>query len=116
MSTDSMVSFTVRRPTPVSRQSSSGPESDREGSFKVPALPRHISGGGSSRSTPQSPLIKESTPNKRHELSKFDDEDSSDEGEGAVDEIVTGFDQFGVQRCVDFSCALFVSLFGFSTH
>ncbi|KAF8557085.1 hypothetical protein OG21DRAFT_1601850 [Imleria badia] len=42
----STVSFTVRRPTPVSRPSSSGPESD--GPFKVPALPRRLASAGSS--------------------------------------------------------------------
>ncbi|KAN0093311.1 DExH-box splicing factor binding site domain containing protein [Tylopilus felleus] len=45
-STPSAVSFTVRRPTPVSRPSSSGPESD--GPFRVPALPRHLASAGSS--------------------------------------------------------------------
>lgn len=44
--TPSTVSFTVRRPTPVSRPSSSGPESD--GPFRVPALPRHLASGASS--------------------------------------------------------------------
>ena len=44
--TPSTVSFTVRRPTPVSRPSSSGPESD--GPFKFPALPRHLASGASS--------------------------------------------------------------------
>ena len=46
MGPTSTVSFTVRRPTPVSRPSSSGPESD--GPFKVPALPRHLASAGSS--------------------------------------------------------------------
>jgi hypothetical protein len=44
--TPSTVSFTVRRPTPVSRPSSSGPESD--GPFKFPALPRHLASASSS--------------------------------------------------------------------
>ncbi|KAG6370795.1 DExH-box splicing factor binding site-domain-containing protein [Boletus reticuloceps] len=42
----STVSFTVRRPTPVSRPSSSGPESDAP--FKIPALPRRLASAGSS--------------------------------------------------------------------
>lgn len=47
--TPSTVSFTVRRPTPASRPSSSGPESDS--SFKVPALPRHLASAGGSSAT-----------------------------------------------------------------
>ncbi|KAA1478332.1 hypothetical protein DENSPDRAFT_748944, partial [Dentipellis sp. KUC8613] len=79
------VSFTVRRPTPVSRAASSGADSDSS-TFKVPALPRHL---GRDTSAPGSPLA--GTP-KRH----YDD--SSEEEDEDQDELVTGFDQFGVQR------------------
>ncbi|KAH9060077.1 DExH-box splicing factor binding site-domain-containing protein [Lactarius vividus] len=70
------VSFTVRRPTPESRAPSAGPDSD-DPRFKVPALPRHLindhSAGNSSPGTTK-------TEN------------------GPTDELVTGFDRFGVQR------------------
>lgn len=87
------VSFTVRRPTPVSRQGSSGLESDQESAFKVPALPRHLTENG--RSTSASPLANGSSIHSGNT-----EIDSSDEEEGDVDEMVVGFDQFGVQRCV----------------
>ena len=83
------VSFTIRRPSPVSRASSTS-ESD----FKVPALPRHLS---ANNSTPGSPLRRESPKPKSR---TYDQRDSSDEDEELEDELVTGFDQFGVQRCV----------------
>lgn len=96
----SKVSFTVRRPTPVSRASSTGASSDGGSSFKVPALPRHLTNdsvpgsplgrhgdGGGSRGG--SPKVKART---------YDERDSSDEDEVIEDELVTGFDQFGVQR------------------
>ncbi|KAI5121651.1 hypothetical protein M0805_002727 [Coniferiporia weirii] len=85
------VSFTVRRPTPISRQGSSGLDSDHESTFKVPALPRHLTESG--RSTPASPLA-----NGRAKRQVNVEHDSSDDEEEDVDEIVTGFDQFGVQR------------------
>ena len=87
------VSFIIRRPTPESRATSTGPESD-DPRFKVPALPRHLNNAGNS--TPGSPLAGSSP--KR---SAPDSADSSDEDEsGPTDELVTGFDRFGVQRCV----------------
>lgn len=98
---ETSVSFTVRRPTPVSRAGSSGLDSDAE-TFKVPALPRHLNGNGRSRST--SPLPKGSQSSLRH---GFNEDDSSAEEDENVDEIVTGFDKFGVQRCVElvkYSC------------
>lgn len=95
MSSGSKVSFTVRRPSPPSRTSSSGPDSD----FKVPALPRHLTAS----SAPGSPLRRESPkPNSR----TYEERDSSDEDGGIEDELVTGFDQFGVQRCVSFPLPL----------
>ena len=90
------VTFTIRRPTPESRAPSAGPESD-DPRFKVPALPRHlINDHSAGNSTPGSPLAGRSP--KR---SAPDSADSSDEDEnGPTDELVTGFDRFGVQRCV----------------
>ncbi|KAL5532643.1 SPP2 [Sanghuangporus sanghuang] len=88
----SKVSFTVRRPTPVSRQGSSGPDTDGEG-FKIPALPKRLMESG--RSTPGSPL---SNDRSSRPPSRIAEPDSSDEEEEGVDEIVTGFNQFGVQR------------------
>ncbi|KAH0832876.1 DExH-box splicing factor binding site-domain-containing protein [Lanmaoa asiatica] len=71
--TPSVVSFTVRRPTPISRPSSSGPESD--GPFKVPALPRHLASAGSSATG--SPLAG----SPRTFSSR---EDSDDDGEAGI--------------------------------
>ncbi|KAH9079199.1 hypothetical protein EDB83DRAFT_2341307 [Lactarius deliciosus] len=88
------VSFTVRRPTPESRAPSAGPDSD-DPRFKVPALPRHLVNDHSAgNSSPGSPLAGNS-PKRRAP----DNADSSDEDEnGPTDELVTGFDRFGVQR------------------
>lgn len=85
------VSFTIRRPTPASRA-----ESDTDSSFKVPTLPRHISG----TSTPNSPLARSSPPSPKANSRTYTERDSSDEDSEPEDELVTGFDQFGVQRCV----------------
>jgi len=89
------VSFTIRRPSPVSRGGSSGADSDGP-PFKVPALPKHLRNGGS---TPGSPLAQgESTASSPKR--SYDSVDSSDEEDGAQDELILGFDKFGVQRCV----------------
>lgn len=99
----SKVSFTVRRPTPISRHGSSGIDSDHEGVFKVPSLPRHLSENG--RSSPASPLVNGTL--KARPTAKVDYKaDSSDEEEQDVDEMITGFDEFGVERCVVFSICL----------
>ncbi|KAG6897716.1 hypothetical protein C0992_011926 [Termitomyces sp. T32_za158] len=74
------VSFTIRRPTPVSRAPSSGPDSDAP-HYK---RPRHIQHHPLARSLTASP-----------------NPDSSDEDDDLKDELVTGFDRFGVRRCVD---------------
>ncbi|KAI0293484.1 DExH-box splicing factor binding site-domain-containing protein [Multifurca ochricompacta] len=89
------VSFTVRRPTPESRSTSTGPDSD-DPRFKLPALPRHlINDNSAGNSTPGSPLAGSSP--KR---SAPENADSSDEEDDQpTDELVTGFDRFGVQRC-----------------
>lgn len=90
----SKVSFTVRRPSPLSREASSGADSDPSGGFKIPAIPRRLNGNGTS--TPGSPLSRSAAPSPKR---SYADRDSSDEDE-SQDELVTGFDQFGVQRCV----------------
>ncbi|KAF8160885.1 DExH-box splicing factor binding site-domain-containing protein [Crassisporium funariophilum] len=97
---DSKVSFTIRRPTPVSRAVSSGPDSDAGSSFKVPQLPRHIStnddpslGSPLARSTTSSPHPSRSAAVREEPVN-----DSSDEDNVIEDELVTGFDKFGVQR------------------
>ncbi|KAG6857759.1 hypothetical protein H0H87_004175 [Tephrocybe sp. NHM501043] len=90
------VSFTIRRPTPLSRAPSSGPDSDAP-SYKVPSLPRHLV--DSRGSTPGSPLARSSTSSPSSYAPH--DPDSSDDDDDEKDELVTGFDRFGVRRCVD---------------
>ncbi|CAL1708369.1 unnamed protein product [Somion occarium] len=88
------VSFTIRRPTPVSRASSTGADSDS--SFKLPALPRHLTNGAS---TPGSPLARSAPASPKPSRARtYHERDSSEEEEEIQDELVTGFDQFGVQR------------------
>ncbi|KIJ59625.1 hypothetical protein HYDPIDRAFT_100389 [Hydnomerulius pinastri MD-312] len=93
----SKVSFTVRRPTPISRPSSSGPESDRQ--FKVPALPRHLASAGSSGTG--SPLAVFTNSSGQRASDGHHNDSSDGEDERAEDELVTGFDQFGVQRLIE---------------
>lgn len=92
----SKVSFTIRRPTPVSR-GDSGTDSAPEPNFKVPALPKRLathSNGGSPLGSPApSPAPRRRNPHAQ-------EKDSSDEEDEDAVELVTGFDQFGVQRCV----------------
>src|SRR4051794_27507370 len=97
---NSKVSFTIRRPSPVSRAASSGAESD-SAVFKVPSLPRHLSNGNSKNGT-SSPLTRSSTNSPKPNSRTYYDRDSDEEDEEDEDaeELVTGFDQFGVQRCV----------------
>ncbi|TFK74563.1 hypothetical protein BDN72DRAFT_664676 [Pluteus cervinus] len=84
------VSFTVRRPSPVSRAPSSGGDSDASSGFKVPSLPRHLR--NPNESTPGSPLARSGS-------NSPSPADSSDEEDDELqDELVTGFDRFGVQR------------------
>lgn len=86
----SKVSFTVRRPTPVSRGDSDSDSS----TFKVPTLPRHLSGAN----TPNSPLARSAPPTPKSRT--YSERDSSDEGSEGEDELVTAFDQFGAKRWV----------------
>ncbi|KAG5651003.1 hypothetical protein H0H81_010262 [Sphagnurus paluster] len=85
------ISFTVRRPTPISRAPSSGTES----TYKVPALPSHLSNSGAG-----SPLARSSTSSPKYNGNNYTqhDPDSSEEDDDIRDELVTGFDRFGVQR------------------
>lgn len=101
----SKISFTIRRPSPVSRAASSGPDSDAGSSFKIPSVPRRILPndesnfgsplGRSATSSPHPPRFAQSQDQQQS--------DSSDEDDVIEDELVTGFDKFGVQRCVSFS-------------
>ncbi|KAJ3477494.1 hypothetical protein NLI96_g10427 [Meripilus lineatus] len=99
-SSGAKLSFTIRRPSPTSRASSTGADSDSS-NFKLPALPRHLSSSKSNHhengsSGASSPLGRSSPkPSAR----TYHERDSSDEDDGeGEDELVTGFDQFGVQR------------------
>ncbi|KAI0826318.1 DExH-box splicing factor binding site-domain-containing protein [Irpex lacteus] len=97
MSTDEgKLSFTIRRPSPASRASSAG---GNDSDFKIPAIPARLTSSANS-SAPGSPLRNES-PKPRSRT--YGERDSSDEEEETEDELVTGFDKFGVQRCVSFA-------------
>ena len=103
----SNVSFTIRRPSPVSRAASSGPDSDVGSSFKIPLLPsRILSNDDSSHTNHGSPLARSATssphPSRLAQSHVHHQHDSSDEDSAIEDELVTGFDKFGVQRCVSF--------------
>jgi hypothetical protein len=103
MSSTNKVSFTVRRPTPPSRTASSGPDSDNP-SFKTPALPRHLTAANDSLSG--SPLARSaaSSPGGTPISYYQHEQDSSDEEDDQLqDQLLTSFDQFAVQRCVDSS-------------
>ncbi|KZT23912.1 hypothetical protein NEOLEDRAFT_1157046 [Neolentinus lepideus HHB14362 ss-1] len=94
MSDPRRFSFTVRRPTPISRNSSE-PDSDSS-SFKIPALPRHLA---ANQSAPGSPLARSANASPRPNTRTYQERDSSDEEDEEIqDVLVTGFDQFGVQR------------------
>ncbi|KAG8996151.1 hypothetical protein FRB94_008541 [Tulasnella sp. JGI-2019a] len=99
------VSFTVRRPSPLSsRQSSIGPESDSVAStgFKVPP-PRLGSGNSSGVSSPlRNGIQGNSTPANGSRLvysnGAAEESGSSGEDDSGADELVSGFDAMGVQR------------------
>ena len=95
---ESKVSFTIHRPAPVSRETSSGPESDAGSSFKVPKLPRHLANHSVASG---SPLARSATSSPRPPPPRRDEAiDSSDEEGAEEDELITGFDRLGAQRCV----------------
>ncbi|KAK0485917.1 DExH-box splicing factor binding site-domain-containing protein [Armillaria novae-zelandiae] len=90
------VSFTVRRPTPVSRASSGA---DSDSSFKVPSLPHHKLSRHLNDSSPGSPLARSANSSPRPVTGYYDGQpDSSDEDDEEQDELVTAFDRFGAQR------------------
>ncbi|KAF8629260.1 hypothetical protein AX17_005839 [Amanita inopinata Kibby_2008] len=93
------VSFTIRRPTPISRTASPGGDSDSSG-FKLPSLPRHLRQSNDSK--PSSPLARSATSSPDHSsITAYYDENltsSDEEFEQIQDELVTSFDQFAVQR------------------
>ncbi|KZV71967.1 hypothetical protein PENSPDRAFT_576804 [Peniophora sp. CONT] len=84
----SKVSFTVRRPEPVSRSESSGGE-DSDG-FLRPPVPRHL--------RPERANSKPGSPLRQEDVSRY--VDSSEEEDEERDELVTEFDKFGAKRCV----------------
>jgi hypothetical protein len=95
MTSTPTVSFTVHRRSPISRGGSSGADSDGP-SFKIPALPKHLRNGGS---TSGSPLAQDGSAGSSPKRS-YDSVDNSDEEDQTQDELILGFDKFGVQRCV----------------
>ena len=85
----------MRRPSPVSRTTSS----DEAAGFTIPALPRHLSNKNDGSTPLGSPLARSATSSPRPPPeTPRDDYDSSDNDEEEQDELVTGFDRFGVQR------------------
>lgn len=92
------VSFTVKRPPPVSRGTS---ESSSTSSFKAPAEAKRS--GASGVAAPSPLAISNNGNGKRRQTQTHHDDDSSDDDAGTEDEIITGFDSLGVQRCVQFS-------------
>lgn len=95
------VSFTVKRPSPLSRDVSEPATASNSHTFKAPVKAQ------ASTSSPLSfananPNVKRSAshqPSRNHQGG----DDSSDEDAGTEDEIITGFDSLGVQRCVPLS-------------
>lgn len=103
-SSSQKLSFTVRRPTPPqSRGLCPAAPSENGINFKIPALPRHLSGVSNSSTPLGSPLSQSAASSPRPQVIRERDYDSSDEeDEGLQDELVSGFDRFGVERCVHF--------------
>ncbi|KAI9065321.1 hypothetical protein FKP32DRAFT_1674958 [Trametes sanguinea] len=60
----------------------------------VPAVPRHLSG----TSTPNSPLARSAPASPKRNARTYVERDSSDEDSEPEDELVTGFDEFGIKR------------------
>jgi hypothetical protein len=88
--TTNPISFTIRRPTPNT-------DSESEG-FKVPPLPQQsLSRRSTGTSSPLS--LPPTRPSKRSTKTR-DESESDRDDEGTEDEIITGFDRFGVTRCV----------------
>jgi hypothetical protein len=89
------VSFTVKRPLGPSRGA------QESGSFPVPGS---ITRPSSDPSRHAPPLAL-----RRNGKHNYPDDDSSGEDAGTEDEIITGFDSLGVQRCVNLLHAVFKS-------
>src|ERR1700742_336843 len=85
------VSFTIRRPTPNT-------DSENEG-FKVPKVPSQQSLSRKKTGTSSPLALPPTRPPKRTTTSREDSDSDGDDG-GTEDEIITGFDKFGVTRCV----------------
>lgn len=84
----------VRRPSPPESRDSSATPTENGPNFKVPALPRHLS-----NSTPLgSPLSQSVASSPKHHENEREYSSSDDEDQELQDELVTGFDRFGVQR------------------
>ncbi|KAJ2916325.1 hypothetical protein MD484_g4106, partial [Candolleomyces efflorescens] len=91
------VSFTIRRPTPPESRGISPGGSDPGQNFKVPALPRHLT-GVSNDSTPLGSPLARSAATSPHPTSNHKYDSSDEEDEDLQDELVSGFDKFGVER------------------
>lgn len=100
-SSSEKVSFTIRRPTPPEPRGMSPAEPPACGpNFKIPALPRHLAVGVSNESTPLGSPLSQSEASSPQPDSTHDHDSSDEEDEELQDQLVTGFDRFGVQRCV----------------
>ncbi|KAF6760117.1 DExH-box splicing factor binding site-domain-containing protein [Ephemerocybe angulata] len=98
-SSSQKMSFTIRRPSPPSRGLSPATPAEGAPNFKVPAIPRHLAALGDS--TPLgSPLSRSAASSpKPYPPSRGRSYDSSDEEDKELqDQLVTGFDRFGVER------------------
>ncbi|KAG8936181.1 hypothetical protein FRC02_004209 [Tulasnella sp. 418] len=86
------LSFKVRRPSPLSRQSSNGPDSEAgTPSFRIPPPPN--------KSLNLPPTYKGDSSKRRFAGQTFHHNNSdSDEEDETADELITGFDELGVQR------------------
>ncbi|KAJ2931240.1 hypothetical protein H1R20_g5830, partial [Candolleomyces eurysporus] len=91
------VSFTIRRPSPPESRGISPGASDPGQNFKIPALPRHLS-GVSNDSTPLGSPLARSAATSPHPASHNEYDSSDEEDQELQDELVSGFDRFGVER------------------
>ncbi|KAJ3550938.1 hypothetical protein NMY22_g121 [Coprinellus aureogranulatus] len=97
------VSFTIRRPTPPESRGMSPAESSGRGpNFKIPALPRHLSNISTDSTPLGSPLTQSEAPSPQPYLNQDYNSSDEEEDEELQDQLVTGFDRFGVERCVRF--------------
>ncbi|KAJ3499905.1 hypothetical protein NMY22_g19448 [Coprinellus aureogranulatus] len=93
------VSFTIRRPTPPESRGMSPAESSGRGpNFKIPALPRHLSNLSTDSTPLGSPLTQSEAPSPQPYLNQDYNSSDEEEDEELQDQLVTGFDRFGVER------------------